>query len=328
MSAETSPQTVADGPAPLYPAAVPFDSGILRVGGGHRLAYSQRGAVDGIPALLLHGGPGSGSSPAQARFFDPGRYRVIQFDQRGCGLSQPAGETHHNRTALLLADIETLRRRLGVARWLVVGGSWGATLGAAYAAAQRPAATGVLLRGVFLSGGDDVAWFLRGAAAFHPAAWADLLHAVPQWGHGDPLPWLGRVFAGDDAPLQEAVAAAWFAWERVLGGLPPAPAPQGEALEALCRRYRVHCHYLARRCWLGRERVLKACAGLQGVPVAILHGRADMVCRPIGAWLAHRACPGSRLQWVDGAGHDPFHPAMAAAMVAALDRFAAGGEFA
>lgn len=316
--------TGADG---LFPPSEPFAAGCLPVSGGHRLAYTQRGAAAGIPVVLLHGGPGSGSSPAQARFFDPGRYHVIQFDQRGSGLSQPAGETRHNRTALLLADIEALRRHLGVEQWLVVGGSWGATLGAVYAAAHRPAVSGALLRGIFLSGGDDVRWFLRDAAAFYPEAWAALLQAAPSWGQGNPLPWLGQVFAGGDAAQQASTACAWFAWERALSGLPPAPPPEGEALAALVRRYRLQCHYLAHRCWLGKTRVLQACAALRGLPLLFLHGSGDAVCRPLGAWLAQQACPGSRLAWVAGAGHDPFHPAMAAAMVAALQRYADRADF-
>lgn len=311
----------------LFPLLPPYDCGLLPVGGGHRIHYAQYGRADGLPALVLHGGPGSGSSDAMARFFDPERYRVVVFDQRGSGRSQPPAETRDNDTGRLLADIETLRRHLGIARWLVMGGSWGAALAAAYASRQRPAVTGVLLRALFLTGSGDLDWFFREARDILPAAWEQFAAVAPAAAREDLLPWLASVFAGDDREEEARVAAAWSAWERALSGHPEAPAPTGEALAALVRRYRVQCHYLIHRCWLGEDAVLAACAGLAGLPVLFLHGDADRVCRPESSRRGAACLPESRLQLVAGVGHDPYAPAMVDATVRALDGFAASGRF-
>lgn len=304
-----------------------FDStsGWLRRPGGQAIAYTVSGAADGIPALVLHGGPGSGSSPRHLEFFDLRRYRVIQFDQRGSGRSLPAATTRRNTTAHLLADIDALRRRLDIARWLVVGGSWGASLAALYAARQRQRVSGVLMRGLFVTGWRAQEWFLATAAAKFPQAWRALLEAVPEWADGQRLLWLTQVFAGGDAATQARVARAWTDWERVLSGQPPV-APESLDLAAACQRYRVHCHYLRQRCWSDAARVSGACRRLDGLPALLLHGAGDAVCPPAMAWRATRALGDERRHLV-AAGHDPFHPAMAAAMCAALDHFARQRDF-
>lgn len=303
-------------------------TGRLAVSAGHVLHWEDWGVTDGVPAVLLHGGPGSGFSAALRRFFDPARYRVVAFDQRGCGRSTPRGETRNNDTALLIDDIEALRRHLGIARWLVVGGSWGATLAIAYAAQHREAVSGMLLRGLFAPSQVELDWFFQGAAAQFPAAWQRLAAAAPTAARPDLLMWLAGVFAGQDRLLQRQAALAWLDWERTLAGAPPSPPPVGEALDAAIDRYRVQVHYLAHRCWLDETGLSAACAGVQGLPVQLLHGRNDAVCRPAAAWRAHEGMPGSRFRWVAGAGHDPFHPAMVAAMEDALRVFARQGDFA
>lgn len=311
----------------LFSQAQPFDTGLLPVGEGHRVAYTQRGNPQGLPVIVLHGGPGSGSSSLQAGFFDPVRYRVIQFDQRGSGLSEPGGETKQNRTELLLGDIEKLRRHLGIDRWLVTGGSWGATLGAVYAANNRASVTGVLLRGLFLTGEEDINWFFKDAAAEYPEAWLTFSRVAPEEARDNMLLWLCEVFDHGVDRLQKEAAAAWYGWERVMSGLPPSAVSTGNAQHLLVQRYRIQSHYLSHSCWLGESAVLQACANISGLPVLFVHGDLDKVCRPQNSKKASAVCPGSFVKWAGGAGHDPFHPAMISAMRAGLDRHYEFGDF-
>lgn len=322
------------GPEPAPPSATAaFDAGWLDVGHGHHLYYEQAGAPDGIPVVLLHGGPGSGSNARQREIADPARWRIVQFDQRGSGRSAPAGETAHNHTEALIADIEALREKLGIERWLVGGGSWGASLALAYAARHRERVSGVFLRGTFLTGRDDLDWFFHGAAAFAPEAHAAFLRVVPRRWHRNVVAWLDRCFARSDPRCNE-IAAAWQAYETVLSGdVPstssprPAVSPDSAAAARLVAKYRVQAHYLARKCFLGEAAVLRAANDLRGVPVAIVHGERDLVCRPQTAWRVHRTCAGSRLAWAVGAGHSPWHPATFALSRGALDAFAESGDF-
>lgn len=306
-----------------------YDAGWLDVDHGHRLRYEQAGAPDGIPVVMLHGGPGSGASPRQREIFDVARWRVVQFDQRGAGLSTPQGETAHNHTEALLADIEALRERLGIERWLVAGGSWGATLALVYAARHPARVSGVLLRGVFLASDADLHGFFHGVASFAPEAHAEFIAHVPRRWRRNVAAWLDRCFARDDLRCAE-IAAAWQRYElrldreRVAATTEP---PSGDAAARLVAKYRVQAHYLARRCFLGGRAVIRAASELRGVPVAIVHGEHDWICRPENAWRVHRAAAGSRLAWALGAGHGPFHPATLALSRSATDAFAATGDF-
>jgi proline iminopeptidase len=306
-----------------------FDAGWLDADHGHRIRYEQAGAPDGIPVVMLHGGPGSGASPKQREIFDAPRWRVVQFDQRGAGLSTPMGETAHNNTDALIRDIESLREKLGIERWLVAGGSWGATLALAYAARHRERASGVLLRGVFLAGDADLDWFFHGVASFAPEANAELIAHVPRrWRRNVPA-WLDRCFSRDDPRCAE-IAAAWQRYELRLDRERVAAAsttPTSDAATRLVAKYRVQAHYLARKCFLGERAVIRAASELRGVPVAIVHGEHDWICRPENAWRVHRAAAGSRLAWAAGAGHSPFHPATLALTRSATDAFAANGDF-
>lgn len=308
----------------------PFDQGFLspaetlvegqRV--SHRVAYSQWGNPQGLPLLMFHGGPGSGSSTALPSLFDPQIYRVVQFDQRGCGLSQPLGELRSNRTVALLDDAERLRQHLGIEQWWVVGGSWGATLAILYGARYRNRVHGLLLRGLFLAGQSDLEWFFEGAGALHPAAWSCFAAELPAGGLPDRLASLAEIFQTGSPAEQERLAQAWFSWEQLLGGAeaapPPLPPPQGETLARLINRYRIQSQYLAHGCWLNEGQVLAACTDLAGLPVVLLHGEEDQVCRIRNAEQAQQCLPGSRLHRVPKAGHDPFHPAMVQAMGTAL----------
>lgn len=325
-------------PAPLQnvpSGSAAFAAGWLEVGHGHRVYYEEAGAPDGVPVVFLHGGPGSGSSARQREIVDARRYRIVQFDQRGCGRSTPLGETAHNHTDALIEDIEALRRHLRIERWLVCGGSWGAALALAYAGRHRERVAGLFLRGTFLTGSEDLDWFFHGVAALVPEAHEEFVQVVPRRWRRNIVAWLDRCFARGDERCGR-IAAAWQAYEdRLTSAQMPASrvassplaAPVGEASTRLVAKYRVQAHYLQRRCFLGEPELLRAASTLRGVPVAIVHGELDKVCRPINAWRVHRACVGSRLAWAAQAGHSPWHPATSALSRSATDCFAANGDF-
>lgn len=275
-------------------------SSMLPVGDGHLLNVQQFGRAQGIPALLLHGGPGSGCTPGLRRGFDARRYHLVCIDQRGAGASKPRGATHANTTAHLVADIEHVREHLGIPRWLVAGGSWGATLALAYAAAHPRAVAALLLRNVFLARREDVDAFFDGR-----------LH----------LPTLAAALAGDDSAAQRDAALAWWRHECMLAGAASAPPRDPQAL---IDRYRVQAHYLLHDCWLTPHGAL----GLRApaMPTLLLQGRADRICPPAGARLLQAVLPHAALQEVD-AGHDPTQPALAAALAAALNGYADSGAF-
>jgi proline iminopeptidase len=292
--------------AALYPDTAPFRTHDLAVGDGHVLHVQEHGRPDGQPALVLHGGPGSGCSPLLRRFFDPAQYRVICVDQRGAGLSRPRGGIEHNTTAHLLADLRLLRTQLGLSRWLVVGGSWGATLALAHAADDPQAIAGLLLRSTFLARAQDIRAFF------------DDDERLPSW---------ARTLAHGEPVDRRRVALAWWQREQLASGLDAGAPPAGETLDALVDRYRVQSHYLMHRCWLDAPTLLERCEAVPRMPILLLHGRDDRVCPPEGAAALHARLPHSALHWVDGAGHDPSHPAMVTAMTAALDGYAAQRHF-
>lgn len=358
---------------PLYPPLEPYATGFLDVGHGHEMYFEQCGLPTGVPVVFLHGGPGSCCVPAHRQFFDPAVFRVILFDQRGCGRSTPLGELRHNTSAHLVADIEALRQHVGVAQWLVMGGSWGAGLGLAYAAAHAPVCLGLLLRGVFLGRAADVDWFFKGVRQFLPDGWAHLAsrtHRRPDRPHAlDQLDVLGGIDVGDrlgtsnslgtrsdqsalgelDAAPTDvlaglaaalhspqpshalACALAWEAWEQSVsthGHVPPRTqcADESEA-NRLLAKYRLQSHYVSQGCFWGEAGLLQRAHSLGSLPVALVHGRQDWVCRPQAAWDVHAHLPQSRLCWVDDGNHNPFMPGMAQALVDALTYFAAHGHF-
>ena len=318
----------------LFPPFEPYASGLLDVGDGHQIYFEQCGVPTGLPVVFLHGGPGSACSPRHRQLFDPAVFWVIFFDQRGCGRSTPVGELRHNTSDDLVADIEALRQHVGVTRWLVVGGSWGAGLGLAYAAAHTQACLGLLLRGVFLGRAADVDWFFNGARQFLPDAWAQLAGSAR--GTADAAH--NGVLAGLDAALHSAqpghalaCALVWEAWEQSVSrhGHVPSRAQCVDEAEAkrLLAKYRLQSHYVSQGCFWGEVGLLQRTHHLGKLPVALVHGRQDWVCRPQAAWEVHAHLPQSRLRWVDSGGHNPFEPDMARALVQALAHFAAHANF-
>ncbi|WP_298620696.1 alpha/beta fold hydrolase [uncultured Zoogloea sp.] len=296
------------------------DSFLLPVGNRHLLAVAVSGNPAGEPVLVLHGGPGSGCSPRLLSLYDPARQRIVAFDQRGAGQSQPAGETRANTTAHLIADIELLRAHLGIARWRVTGGSWGATLALAYAMAYPQAVTGLVLRSSFLPGMGNVRWFFQDLAEHCPAAWQALAAGVEEGERSDLLAALMRRLDSPDPAVARAAALAWARYESAVAEptAPRLPDLPADELDRLARKYRLQGHYLAAGCFLDEAQCLAGCGTLGGLPVTLIHGRDDQVCPPANAERLHAAIPGSRLVWIDGCGHQAFNPAMVAAWQAAL----------
>jgi proline iminopeptidase len=310
----------------LYDAAPAWCRERLPVDGGHTLHVQQFGAAGGLPVVLLHGGPGSGCSPLLPRFCDPHRYRIICPDQRGAGQSGPAGRVADNTTAHLLADLRWLRRHLQIERWLVVGGSWGATLAVAHAADEPGAVAGLLLRSSFLARAQDIAGFFDGEAQGCPQAWAEERAQAAAQGLSLPQHLHARLGSAD-AMERAATALQWWRWEQHLSGAAPTEAPGDDALAAQVARLRIQSHYLAHGCWLESPTLLQRCQRVPPVPTRLLHGSEDRICPPQGAAALQAALPASTLRRVAGAGHDPTHPGMIDAMVRALDAFAAQGDF-
>jgi proline iminopeptidase len=316
--ADVSP---ARSPATLYADRPLLATHELPVEGGHVLHIAEWGSADGIAAVVMHGGPGSGGSSFLWRVFDPARFRVICVDQRGSGASRPAGAITNNSTADLIRDTETVRRYLAIDRWLVAGGSWGAALAIAYAAAHPDKVNALLLRSSFLARPTDVDAFFEGAHfdGLGPPAGAAFLAGLSD-----------AMQSTNDEHVHHT-AITWWRHEHSLLGDPTAaasaPEPTGAALVRCINRYRVQAHYLAHGCWLNDPPLLARCASLPRVPTLILHAPDDRVCPPEAGELLRAALPHAGFAWTEGAGHDPTHPAMVAATVSALDSYADHGRF-
>lgn len=308
--------------AVLYPPIEPHREDWLEAGQGHRIRFEESGNPNGLPVVFLHGGPGSGTNPNQRRFFDPERYRIVLLDQRGTGRSTPAGETRANTTVHLVRDLERLRATLGVSRWLLFGGSWGATLALAYGLAHPQRVSGMILRGVFLGSRSEVAWYLGGLRAFVPDAWARFFEASGAQSASGILDGYRRRLRSARQATRRAAAGAWRDYEGTLmalhEGAPPEAAPADDALVA---RVRIQLHYLAHECFLAPGQLLRGVRKLRGVPARIVQGRFDLVCPPVAAQRLASAWPGCELRMVERAGHGAFDPRIAPELVAATKRF-------
>ena len=314
-------------PAP-YPPIEPYDRGFIEAGSGHRIHWETCGNPLGSPALFVHGGPGGGCSPNDRRLFDPARYRIVLFDQRGCGRSLPhagtAGGLRDNTTALLLDDVEAIREALGIERWLILGGSWGATLALAYAQARPERVRALVLRGVFTARRSELDWLYRAGASFlHPEAWERFLAPIPMGDRGDLVAaYHARLLCGD-AALEAEAARAWCAWEDTLVSLLPGANPRASDDASLLARARLETHYFVNQAFLAEGQILANAQRLAGIPGTIVQGRCDCVTPPVTAWELHRAWKGSRLEIVPDACHASSEPGILRALLAATAHFAA-----
>ena len=309
----------------LYPEIEPFNSGRLQVSALHELYYEQSGNPDGKPVVFLHGGPGAGSGPNGRRFFDPARYRIILFDQRGCGRSTPHAELSENTTWDLVADIERLREHLSIDRWQVFGGSWGSTLALAYAEAHPARVTELVLRGIFMLRRSELEWFYqKGADALFPDAWDTYLAAIPEVERGDLMSAYYRRLTSSDRATQLAAAKAWSVWEGSTSFLLQNPAHiDGSAEDAFALAFaRIECHYFVNGGFFEHDdQLLRNAHQLKDIPAVIVQGRYDVVCPARSAWDLHRAWPQADLRIVADAGHSAFEPGIAHELIEATDRF-------
>ncbi len=314
--------------ATLYPEIEPFDCWHL-VQGPHRIHVEQCGNPGGVPVLFLHGGPGSGCRPCHRQFFDPAHYHIILFDQRGAGRSRPHGLLEDNDTGHLLGDMEAIRERLGLERWLLFGGSWGATLALLYAQKWPERVSGLILRGVFLARRRDIDWFFHdGANRFFPEQWQQLCGELGRVLGDELIEELHRRLHTGDRQLALAAARAWSDWSGKVVSWSLDPAPQAddedgkeEDPEYLIRQTTIEMHYARNRYFIEENQILRHAGRLPRVPTVIIHGRRDLTCTPEAAWLLHRAIPGSGLELLSQAGHLASEPQTMAALVATTDRF-------
>ena len=297
----------------------PFDRRVIAVGDGHQIHVEQSGNPDGIPVIVLHGGPGGGCSPYMRRFFDPAFYRAILFDQRGCGRSRPHAEIAANTTAHLIADIELIRHHFGIRRAILFGGSWGATLALTYAQAHPDAVESLILRGVFLGRRSELDWFYGGGAArFFPDRWAEFLAPIPEAERGDMIAaYHRRLFSGDLAQ-ETRFALPWLLWENALAGLETSAS--GQAPPDYARTFaRLENHYFANDCFLEDNQLLRNRHKIEHIPAVIVQGRYDMVCPPDAAWDLAQGWDKAELRMIAASGHALSEPRITAELVRVMD---------
>jgi len=307
----------------MFPEIACRTSGFLDVGDGHRIFWEESGRPDGVPVIFLHGGPGSGTAPAQRRFFDPSAYRIILFDQRGAGRSTPHADISANTTPHLIADIELLRRHLGVERWLVFGGSWGSTLALAYGQAHPERCLGFVLRGVFLGRESEVAWFLTGIRTVFPEEWRRFAQFLPDAEREDLLGGYLRRLTDPDPAVHLPAARTWARYEAACSSLIPDRRHLAELEDdthALSLA-RIEAHYFANGLFLPAEGLLGGMDRIINHPAVIVHGRYDMICPIRSADALARVWPGARFEIVPDAGHAAMEPGIRRALVAATERF-------
>ncbi len=310
----------------LFPEIGPFETGYLPLSSGHVMYWEQVGHPRGRPALFLHGGPGAGAGAVHRRFFDPDFWRVIIFDQRGAGRSRPLGSLERNTTPDLVADIEMLRRHLGIDRWLLFGGSWGSTLALAYAQAHPDRVLGCVLRGVFLGRPEEVDWFLHGIARFYPDAHRNFLEFLPPEERGDVLAGYLRRLNHPDPSVHLPAARAWSVYEGSCSTLLPSPDTvtsfaQDRTALGLAR---IEAHYFHHKLFLPPEGLLGGMSRISHLPAEIVQGRYDMICPAKTSFDLSAAWPNARLSVVPDAGHSALEPGVRRALVAAVERFRHG----
>ena len=313
-------QNQASGEA-LFPRVEPYRKDWLVVGGDHRVYFEESGNPAGFPVLFVHGGPGSRSRPAHRRFFDPSFYRIVLFDQRGCGQSTPSGSIVENTTSHLVADIERLRHYLGVDRWLLFGGSWGSTLSLAYAIAHADRVAGMVLRGVFLGSATEIEWYVYGIRRFLPEAWTEFARDAGE----SIIEYYRQLIDHPDVSIALVAARRWYDYEArimAIGEVPNGGDGGGNVTtaEELLASARIQLHFLAHQCFLQPNQLLDALWRIGEKPIALVQGRMDMVCPPISAFEVSRRLAGADLRLVANGGHSALQPAIAAELCAATAR--------
>ena len=309
----------------LYPPIEPFESGRLDVGDGHSLYWERCGTKGAKPVVMLHGGPGAGCSPDHRRQFDPERYDILLFDQRGCGRSTPHASLEANTTWHLVEDIERLREMAGHERWMAFGGSWGSTLALAYAQTHPDRVTELVLRGIFTFNQTELDWLYQyGASEVYPDKWEEFLAPIPEAERGDMVAAYHKRLTGDDPAERLEAAKAWSKWEAETVTLLPSPEVIEEHTDddfaiAIAR---IENHYMVNRGWLEENQLIDGAAKLSHIPGVIVQGRHDCCTPPAAAWALHKAWPEARLEIVPDGGHLYNEPGILDGLIRATDQFA------
>jgi proline iminopeptidase len=311
----------------LYPPIEPYRSGMLDVGDGHRLHWELCGNPDGKPVVFLHGGPGGGSSPDHRRQFNPDKYKILVFDQRGCGRSTPYASLEANTTWDLVEDIEKLRTEVAnVDKWQVFGGSWGSTLALAYGETHPPRVTELVLRGIFLFDSQEIDWMYKagGASQVYPDKFAEFIGIIPEGERGDLVEAYRKRLTSDDKAEQLAAAKAWSKWEGEIVTLLPSPdtIEHFTSPDVAVAVARIENHYMANHGWLEEGQLLRGAEKLKGIPGVIVQGRHDSCTPPIAAWKLKQAWPEVELNIIPDAGHLFNEPGNLDALIRATDKFA------
>ena len=308
----------------LFPDIIPYVKHSLEVEHPHILYIEESGNPAGIPVVVIHGGPGAGCEPFHRRFFDPERYRIILFDQRGCGRSTPHAELTGNTTQDLVADMERIREHLGIERWMLFGGSWGSTLALVYAQTHPDRVTGMILRGIFLCTPREITWFYQdGASRFFPDYWQEFLHPIPANEQHDMLHAYHQRLMGTDELARMSAAKAWSTWE----GRTATLLPNKEVVKHFNNPFtalslaRIECHYFVNNAFLAPDQILKNIERITQIPATIIHGRYDVICPLESAWALHKAWPQAMFTVVANAGHSASEKGIIDALVKATQDY-------
>ncbi|WP_305909168.1 prolyl aminopeptidase [Methylomarinum sp. Ch1-1] len=307
----------------LYPEIEPFHSFLLETDSVHQVYVEQCGNAQGFPVIFLHGGPCSGCRPDHRRFFDPERYHIILMDQRGCGRSEPFGELQDNTTQELIDDMERIRQRLHIERWLLFGGSWGGALALLYAQQHRRHVAGMVIRGVFLARQRDLDWFIKdGAGRIYPEQWQALVSSIPESQRADLLAGLCDTAFGADEVAKRRMTRAWMAWggQTALGADYQADDGPEHITENMVRQVQMEMHFAKNRYFIAENQILERCAALQNIPTVIVHGRNDLVCPMEAGYSLANALPEAEYIVLPAAGHVAQGKEMIDALVSATDR--------
>ncbi len=316
---------MSSAPRQLYPAIEPFATGFLPVSSRHTLYFEQVGNPAGKPVVFLHGGPGGGVMPDYRRYFDPDKWHIVLFDQRGCGRSTPFADIDENTTWDLVADIERIRQHLGLPRWAVFGGSWGSTLALSYAITHPDMCTELFLRGIFLLRKKEIDWFYQeGCSKLFPDLWQTYLEVIPEDERADMVSAYYRRLTSQDPEVRQHAAKAWSIWEGSTSKLifdPGAASKFGNDTFADAFA-RIECHYFTNKGFFPEDNyLLNNVSAIKDIPTVIVHGRYDVICPVENAWQLHRALPGSELHIVADAGHSLSEPGITTRMLEYTDKW-------
>ena len=310
----------------FYPSIEPYNQGTLKVSDIHTLYYEQCGNPKGKPVVFLHGGPGGGCSSFYRQYFDPKKWRVILFDQRGAGKSTPHAELRENTTWDLVSDIEKIRVNLNIENWFVFGGSWGSTLALTYSETHPERCNGLILRGIFMVRKKEIYWFYQeGASNIYPDAWEEYLKPIPEAERGDLVAAYYKRLTSENSKIRLEAAKAWSIWEGSTSKLIPNQASiAGYGSDRFAEAFaRIECHYFINNCFFDEEDfLLKNVHKIRHIPGVIVQGRYDIPCPVVSAWELHKAWPEAELIIVPDAGHSMSEPGIRSALIEATDKFA------